>query len=241
MEETERSQVMEHTIDEFIVSYNLDKHRNLLNLVDQQIKKDELALTQELEKDTSHIEADLRDDYYEHLLAQRSDLEEYKRIFLDAFFASSFALFEYELVQVCKWANKAVNRTFSEKDFGRSASMSDVKDYLKKLGVDFPAGSSEWKQATDYRKIRNRIMHAGSALDENDDIFPFAKENGILDEAPSVDWNMPAPTNQAAPHQPQFTLQLTREFCEKALDDMKQVLIQVNVAYMKWLEHHRER
>ena len=44
---------MEHTIDEFIVSYNLDKHRNLLNLVDQQIKKDELALTQELEKDTS--------------------------------------------------------------------------------------------------------------------------------------------------------------------------------------------
>ncbi len=226
MEETERSQVMEHTIDEFIVSYNLDKHRNLLNLVDQQIKKDELALTQELEKDTSHIEADLRDDYYEHLLAQRSDLEEYMRIFLDAFFASSFALFEYELVQVCEWARKAVKTPFSEKHFGPSASMSDVKDYLKKLGVDFPAGSSEWQQATNYREIRNKIMHAGSALgenvDENDNIFRFAKENGILVEASSFEGNK------------EFTLQLTREFCEKALDDMKQVLIQVNVAEEKW-------
>ena len=224
---------MEHTIDvgdiEFFVSYKLGMHRNLLDLVDQQIKKDDLALTQELERDTSHIEADLRDDYYEQLIAKAYDLEEYMRIFLDAFFASSFALFEYELVQVCEWARKAVKTPFSVKDFGRSASMSDVKLYLSRLGVDFPAGSSEWKQATDYWKIRNKIMHAGSALDENNNIFRFAKENGILVEASSFEGNK------------EFTLQLTREFCEKALDDMKQVLIKVNVAYMKWLEHHRER
>ena len=48
---------MEHTIDvgfiEFFVSYKLNMHRQLLNLVDQQIEKDDLALAQELEKDTS--------------------------------------------------------------------------------------------------------------------------------------------------------------------------------------------
>ena len=54
-------------------------------------------------------------------------------------------------------------------------------------------------------------MHAGSALGESDSIFPFAKENGILVEAPSIEGNK------------EFTLQLTREFCEKALDDMKEV------------------
>ena len=113
--------------------------------------------------------------------------------------------------------------------------MRQVKCYLSRLGVDFPAGSSKWKQATNYRTIRNIIMHAGSALaenvDENDHIRRFAKENGILVEAPSVDGNM------------EFTLQLTREFCEKALDDMKQVLIQVNVAEEKWSqgEHLRGR
>ena len=216
MEETERSQVDE--LIEFFVSYKLDMHRKLLDLVDQQIEKDGLALEQRLEEAVSQRKY----DYYEHHIDKRFDLEEYMRIFLDAFFASSFALFKYELVQVCKWAQEVVKTPFSVKDFGRSASMCDVKRYLSRLGVDFPARSSEWKQATDYLKIRNKIMHAGSALGESDSIFPFAKENGILVEAPSIEGNK------------EFTLQLTREFCEKALDDMKQVLIQVNIAYEKW-------
>ena len=232
---------MEHTIDvgshefiEFIVSYKLDMHRKLLDLVDQQIEKDGLALAQELEKGASQLEADHgREDYYELLIDECFELEEYMRIFLDAFFASSFALFEYELARVRKWARKAVNTPSSEKDFGRNDSMENVKKYLSGLGVDFPAGSSEWKQATNYRKIRNKIMHAGSALaegvDEDDHILRFAKENGIVVESPSDKVHK------------EFTLQLTREFCEKALDDMKQVLIQVNVAYEKCLEHHRGR
>ena len=234
MEETERSQVDE--LIEFIFSYKVDMYRKLLELVDQQIKKDTLALGQEFQERASQLEAHhRRDDYHEHLVDQYSDasfeLEENMGIFLQGFFASSFALFEYELVRVCEWAQKAVKTPFSVKDFGRSASMSDVKRYLSRLGVDFPAGSSEWKQATDYLKIRNKIMHAGSALDEKDDIFPFAKKNGILVEASSFEGNK------------EFTLQLTRKFCEKALDDMKQVLIQVNVAEEKWSqgEHLRGR
>ena len=228
MEETERSQVDE--LIECIFSYKVDMYRKLLELVDQQIKKDTLALEQEFQAAryrANQLEAHhRRDDYYEHLLDQNLEayfeLEENMSIFLQGFFASSFALFEYELVRVCKRARKAVKPPFSVKDFGRSASMRDVKDYLKKLGVDFPAKSSEWKQATDYRKIRNKIMHAGSALDEKDDILPFAKKNGILVEASSFEGNK------------EFTLQLTRKFCEKALDDMEQVLKQVNGAEEKW-------
>ena len=221
MEETERSQVDEFI--EFIFSYKVDMYRRLLDWVDQQIKKDDLAWAQELEKAASQLE----DGYYQHLLDEYLEQAEYTGIFFHAFFASSFALFEYELVRVCERARKVVKTPFSVKDFGRSDLMTNVKEYLKKLGVDFPAGSSEWKQANNYRKIRNKIMHEGSVLgenvDENDDIFRLAKENGILVEAFSFDGNK------------ELTLQLTREFCEKALDDMKQVLIQVNVAKEEWL------
>ena len=208
---------------EFIGSYKLDMHWKLLDFVDQQIEKDYLAFKEEVDEGASQIEADRRDDYYEHFLYGGGfDPDEYMRIFLDGFFASSFALFESELVRVCKNARETVKTPCSVEDFGRRDLMGEVKKYLSGLGVDFPAGSSEWQQATDYRKIRNKIMHAGSALYENDGIFRFAKENGILVEASSFYGNK------------EFTLLLTREFCEKALDGMKQVLIQVNGAYEKW-------
>ena len=67
-------------------------------------------------------------------------------------------------------------------------------------------------------------MHEGSALGENDGIIPFASENGILVETSSIDGHK------------EFDLQLTRDFCEKALNDIKKLLIQVNVAYQRWLQ-----
>ena len=213
-----------HELIESIFSYKVDMYRKLLELVDQQIEKDISALAQEFEEAASQLKAHYRrDDYHEHLLDEYLDAsferEEYMRIFLDALFASSFALFENELVRVCERARKAGKTPFSVKDFRGNNYLQNVKRYLSRLGVDFAAESPEWKQATNYRSIRNKIMHEGSALGENDDILRFAKENEILVEASWVEGNK------------EFTLQLTREFCEKALHDMKQVLIKVNVAY----------
>ena len=88
MEETERSQVDE--LIEFIFSYKVDMYRKLLELVDQQIKKDTLALEQEFQERASQLEAHhRRDDYREHLLDQYLDasfeLEECTGIFFHAF------------------------------------------------------------------------------------------------------------------------------------------------------------
>ena len=210
---------------EFIISHKVGTYRNLLDLVDRQIEEDLVELAQEAEKAASQLEDDHgRYEYQDYLSEEYFEREEYKGIFFHAFFASSFALFEHELVRVCEWARRKAKSPFSVKDFGGRNYMEDVKTYLKKLGVDFPAGSLEWKQATDYRTIRNKIMHEGSALGENDGIVPFASENGILVETSSIDGHK------------EFDLQLTRDFCEKALNDIKKLLIQVNVAYQRWLQ-----
>ena len=210
---------------EFLVSHKIGMYRNLLDLVDQQIEKDLLELAQKVEKAASQLAHDYgQNDYQDYLINEYLEREEYKGIFLHAFFASSFALFEHELMRICEWARREAKSPFSVKDFGRRDYMKHVKEYLKKLGVDFPGGSSEWKQATKYRTIRNKITHEGSALGENDGITCFANENGILVETPSVDGNK------------ESDLRLTREFCGKALNDMKKVLIQVNVAYQQWLQ-----
>ena len=105
--------------------------------------------------------------------------------------------------------------------------MEKAKDYLKKLGVAIPAGSFEWNQATKYRTIRNKIMHEGSRLGEDDDIVSFASKNGILDETSSLDGKK------------QYELRLTKDLCKKALNGFQKILIDVNSAYQQWKESNR--
>ena len=207
---------------EVIISHRVGMYRNLLDLVDQQIEKDLKELVLEAEKASSQLEEDYeRQDY---LLDAYLEREEYKGIFLHAFFASSFALFEHELVRVCERACREAKRPFSVKDFGRRDYMNNVKNYLKKLDVNFPAGP-EWKEATDYRKIRNKIVHEGGALGENDNqITKVAKQNGILGDNSLIVGNE------------ELKLQLTSAFCEKALNNFQRVLVQVNSACQQWLQ-----
>ena len=214
---------------EMVFSYELDLHRNLLDLVDEQIKKNMAELDQERKKSIDQLEdSHQRERLLDNFIDEYSEREDCKVIFLHAFFASSFAHFEHELVRVCKRAREETERPCSAKDFGRGNYMENVKKYLKKVGVDFPASTHEWKQANKYRKIRNKIMHQGSSLGENDGIKSFARENGILSEAPGINGNI------------EFDLQLTRAFCEKALDDFRKVLVQVYSAYERWLQERTD-
>lgn len=211
---------------EFVVSHKVSSYRNLLELVDQQLEGDLAELEQEALKIASQQQEDGlgRDEYREHLYEEYFEREEYKAIFLQALFASSFALFEHELVRVCEWARKETENPFSVKDFGGRDYMENVKKYLKKLGLDFPANTSEWQKATEYRTIRNKIVHQGGALGENDIIIGFARRNGILGETALTDGDK------------EFHLQLTRAFCDKVLNDFLKVLTEVNSAYEQWLQ-----
>ena len=70
-------------------------------------------------------------------------------------------------------------------------------------------------------------MHEGGGLGESDRIVGFADENGILVETP-----LPGEDRE-------LSLCLTREFCEKALNDMETVLLQVSNAYYQWLQDRK--
>ena len=153
---------IKHGWHDFIISHKVGMYRNLLDLVERQMENDLEELAQGAEKAASQLEDDHgRYEYQEYLSEEYLEREVYKGILLHAFFASSFALFEHELVRVCEWARREAKSPFSVKDFGRRDYMNDVKKYLKTLGVDFPAGTMEWKQATEYRTIRNKITHEG--------------------------------------------------------------------------------
>lgn len=193
---------------EFVISHRVNAYRNLLELVDRQFEKDLSELAQEVKRAASQLEDDYGgSEYPEYLIEEYLEREEYKGIFLNSIFATSFALFEHELIKVCEWARTTTDNPFSVKDFGGRDHMGNVKRYLKKVGVAFPADTFEWKQATEYRTIRNKVMHEGGMLGENDGIIGFANENGIVVETSLIDGDI------------ELRLQLTRSFCEKALND----------------------
>ena len=209
--------------NEFIIASKFDVYRKLLDSVVQQMEKDLVELAQRVERVAIQPENDPgRDDYRDYLAEEYLEIEGIEGIFLHAFFASSFALFEHELMRVCERARRETNSQCSVQDSGNRDYMNSAKEYLKKLGMGFPSGTFEWKQATDYRKIRNKIMHAGSGLGEKDKVIPIAKANGILRESSLIYGEK------------QYELHLTKDFCNKAMRDFRKVLIDVVSAYQQW-------
>ena len=127
-------------------------------------------------------------------------------------------------MRVCEFARRAIQFPFSVKDFGARDYMGNAKTYLQKLGVDVPVGSAEWTRVTQYRTIRNKIMHDGGVLGENENIIDFATKNEILIEIPLMGGNR------------EHDLRLSREFCLQALNDMEAVLRKWGTAFQEWLE-----
>ena len=215
--------------NEFVIAYKFDVYSKLMDFVERQINEDLVTLAREAGGAASQPE-DYPGlyDYQDHLAEEYAEREHHMAIFMHALFASSFALFEHELVRVCEWARKEANCQSSVMDLGRRDYMNNAKQYLKKLGVAIPTGSFEWNQATSHRKIRNSIVHAGSRLRKSDtNITCFARRNGILDETSSINGDV------------QLELQLTRDYCRKAIKDFRRVLIDVSSVYQQWKKSNR--
>ena len=210
---------------ELSVTYKMATHRHLLEIVERQLEED----FQTWQRETAEAKIEITGDdhlqwYVDKSIDESLERDVYMGIFLSSLFVSSFAMFEHELMRIYDYVKRDAMTPFSVKDFERRDYMESAKDYLKKLGVVVPADTLEWKQATNYRTIRNKIMHEGGYLGESDGILCFATENEILIE------------HQVIKGTKEFDLRLTREFCDRVLNDMERVQLQVNAAYRQWLQ-----
>ena len=151
------------------------------------------------------------DEYHERM--------EFRAILMNSFFSASFALFENQLLRICRSAQRNSGSPFSVRDLGSSSPIDRAKTYLQKLGVAFPADTADWQEVTRYREIRNKIMHEGGELPTTGDVTDFANARQIVSTS-GVDLN----------------LELTRQFCEDALRLLKRFLLEVHRTYELWLK-----
>ena len=211
-----------------VISHRVDAYRRLLEKVDGNLAEELALLGQQVEKVAGQAENDdtLR-DYQDYLVEEYQEGEELKSIFLNSFFAGSFALFEHELVRICEQARSYAKTLFSVKETGGRNYMDSAKDYLKKHGVDFPAATQEWSNTKNYQQIRNKIMHQGGVLEENDGISSYANDKGIL-------ITTCLGKDKDGKDKKLLEVKLTKAFCERALRDMGRVLQDANDAYWQW-------
>ena len=214
-------------IDRSMVSRKVRRYRDLLELVGTYVDKNLQDWRQETDKIAQGMPSDLeRQEFYEFYFDDHNDQEEFIVITMNSLFLASYGLYERELNRFCeRAARKAENQNARCRRYLKGA-----KDYLKGLGVKFPANTPEWREIDNYRLIRNKIAHAAGLLDpdkESDDkdkkevkrIIAFARKHGVIAEWGGVQ-----------------QLELTRAFCENALNDFEKSLLDIHEAYEHWFE-----
>ena len=95
--------------------------------------------------------------------------------------------------------------------------------YLNRLGIEIPTQGTEWNDAQRFYRLRNAIVHGGGFILAEGDrgLVDFARQKGIAFEPFGNRM-----TNDKATDS-EIRLEITKEFCEEALDTLKRLLFQV--------------
>ena len=206
--------------ERILISHKWEIHSRFLDLVEPHLEKTLRDWEQAVEQHAQQIdEEEARAEFYEFHSDEYHERMEFGVILMNSFFSASFALFENQLLWMCRSAQRHSGSPFSVRDLGSSSPIDRAKLYLQRLGVAFPADTQEWHEVTRYREIRNKIMHEGGELPSTGDITDFANAKRI------------ASTWSGNP-----TLELTRQFCDDALKLLKRFLLEVHRAYERWLK-----
>ena len=210
-----------YAMERMKVSYEWERHRRFIELLEPRLDEALKDWQQAMDKVASEIDDEIqRDQFIDNYVDDYQDFQQHQVILVNSFFTASWALFEYHLTRLCDLVQRCTGTPFSVKDFG--GSFTDVaKDYLKKLGVSFPAGDApEWPRIKGYQEIRNKIMHQGAIVSSEWGNYEYADSKGIIND--NMEWTP--------------RLELTREFCDEAVGDFERFLGKVISAIAKWDE-----
>ena len=204
-------------MDRLIMEHRWELYSRFLSLMEPHIEETIKIWEEEFGQKLEVIEdSRIRDDFLSIHVDEIHELFELRAILMNSFFSASYALFEHQLVEICETAKEYAGSPFSVDDLKHSP-LDRVKQYLTNLGVDLPVDTPEWRQVKMYQEIRNKLMHEGGIISSRWDHFRHCKDIGIIEE-------------DSAPR-----LVLTQTFCDEALNDFKNFLIDVHQATVdKW-------
>ena len=203
---------------EWRLTGEFDSYRSLLALLDEELHSRLRERRETLDEVfDSAQDVDLQIDVNATIADEGVEGEKFKSILFNSFFVASVALFEHKLSSICHGAQRTADTPFTVDDMRSPSATGRAKKYLERLGVDFPVQDSAWQEITNYQKLRNMIMHEGAVLSDKTDLLKYAEMRGIASS-----WGGSQ------------MVEMTRPFCEEAIDNLTQFLLKLYRAYDNW-------
>lgn len=201
----------------WFIHHDWNLYSSFLNSLEPRVDEVVKDWVEATEREAGKIEdADQRAAFWDFHIDDYNDHLEFKTILLNSFFLSSFALFEYHLIEICERARVHHKTPFSVHDLRPGGpSLTETKKYLETLGVDFPVNSQRWQAITSHKWVRNRLVHEGGHVRDKKRLAN-AKKLGIVSDK-----------------YPHPRLELTKEFCDKALKDFQSFLLEIDKSYYR--------
>ena len=210
---------LQSNLERMLISGKWELHRRFLDLAEPHLETTWQDFLREIEQQAQQIDDKRgREEFYEFYVPEEYfDHQELLVILTHSFFVASFALFENQLLQICKNAQRKCGNPISVGDLGSRSPTDRAKTYLAKLGIQFPADTPEWSEITKYREIRNKIVHQGGNLPPEGNVTHFAKAKQVVSSDAEG-----------------TRLELTRQFCDESLGNLRRFILKVHTAYERW-------
>ena len=170
----------------------------------------------------------VREEIWVHLATEGYDFDVLNQLTFRAMFVAAVSLFEFELLRLCYTAQRYSQNPERQIDEYRF-DLSKARGYLGSMEVDVPIHSTEWQDVQRLYQVRNAIVHGGGFLTRTGDTLDFARRQGIIVQREGN----PRP-NQRSPRV-SVKLELTRAFCDEALNTLEKLLLQISDAWVNKL------
>ena len=222
----------EDRLEKMLLKHKWKQHRVFLDIMAPHLEDLTSSLLQEIEAIANQIEDEWQQaDYYMYRTDEVEDFHQFNVILTNSFFSYSYFLFESELMDMCRRSKRIHKASCSVWDIRDRPGIEDAKEYMKQLCVAFPSNTTEWDKIKTFEKIRHRIAHRGGDIHDYDcncdgveDIIhragnPQSECEFLIRYANREDILAGTDNN------PRF--ELTRAFCDKALNTYQRFLIKV--------------
>ena len=208
--------------ERLVVLSEFGAYEKLIKSTQENIENAHKEVSQSLvEHAASSQNPDDIEDIHNRHAEQHLELAHFNDVLMHSLFVASISLFEFRFGRICARAQRFSGNPIGLSDLG-NFSMSRAKNHLTKLEVQVPAASDEWREATRFYKIRNKIVHEGGRLNPQDNLALYANAQHIVHH-----WayeSKPEGDAQLLPLQ----LHLHQTYCEKALLTLKQLLVMLS-------------
>ncbi len=155
------------TIELWLLDFEIERWKRYVQTVSEGLERAYKEYEEWLSTSLDEMSEEERDDFAQHYSGELEDFQEHfpEMAYAGTFF-SIYAYFESQLVGICKSLQIRNQNRIGVDDLAGSGVLNRCQAYFEKVFVlEFPSGTSGWRDINDMRRVRNVLAHSHGFLE----------------------------------------------------------------------------